>query len=93
MIVNVGIDIVVSKVVCMVESKVSDLARRVESGRRQICYHNRASPKLDRYLSSSVPTLSISDAERGVYHDCSLSETATTAVSTTRLRKRACHHS
>ena len=27
MIVNVGIDIVVSKVVCMVESKVSDLAR------------------------------------------------------------------
>ena len=31
-IVNVGIDIVVSKVVCMVESKVSDLARRVESG-------------------------------------------------------------
>ena len=26
-IVNVGIDIVVSKVVCMVESKVSDLAR------------------------------------------------------------------
>ena len=50
---------------------------------------NIVSPKLDRYLSSSVPTLSISDAERGVYHDCSLSETATTAVSTTRLRKRA----
>ena len=52
---------------------------------------NIVSPKLDRYLSSSVPTLSISDAERGVYHDCSLSETATTAVSTTRLRTPSGH--
>ena len=65
------------------------MSGEVRGGYRQICYHDRASPKLDIYLSSSVPTLSISDAERGVYHDCSLSETATTAVSTTRLRKRA----
>ena len=50
---------------------------------------NIVSPKLDYLLGSSVPTLSLSEAEHGVNHDCSLSETATTAVSTTRLRKRA----
>ena len=47
---------------------------------------NIVSPKLDISVRPLCPTLSISDAERGVYHDCSLSETATTAVSTTRLR-------
>ena len=91
MIVNVGIDIVVSKVVCMVESKVSDLARRVESGTGKSAItteHLRSSMDI---LVALCPTLSVSDAERGVYHDCSLSETATTAVSTTRLRPRACH--
>ena len=46
---------------------------------------NIVSPKLDYLLRSSVPMLSLSEAEHGVTHDCSLSETATTAVSTTRL--------
>ena len=49
---------------------------------------NIVSPKLDYLLGSSVPTLSLSEAERGVNHDCSLSETAATAVSTTRLRSK-----
>ena len=49
---------------------------------------NIVSPKLDYLLGSSVPTLSLSEAEHGVNHDCSLSETATTAVSTTRLLSR-----
>ena len=53
-----------------------------------VLYHNRASPKLDISVRPLCPTLSVSDAEHGVYHDCSLSETATTAVSTTRLRSR-----
>ena len=42
---------------------------------------NIVSPKLDYLLGSSVPTLSLSEAERGVNHDCSLSETATTRLS------------
>ena len=49
-----------------------------------LCYHNRASPKLDGYLSSSVPTLSISDAERGVYHDRRVSDAPIIIVSSTR---------
>ena len=68
-------------------SLVPRLVRRISG--IHCLYHDRASPKLVGYLSSSLPTLSISDAERGVYHDCSLSEPATTAVSTTRLRTRA----
>ncbi|MDY5900621.1 MAG: hypothetical protein SPK37_06030 [Candidatus Limisoma sp.] len=52
----------------------------------RLCYHNRASPKLDGYLSSTVPTLSLSEAERGVTHNSCTSGTAATAVSTTRLR-------
>ena len=47
-------------------------------------YHDRASPKLDGYLSSSVPTLSISDAERGVYHDRRVSDAPIIIVSSTR---------
>ena len=50
----------------------------------RLCYHNRASPKLDGYLSSSVPTLSISDAERGVYHDRRVSDAPIIIVSSTR---------
>ena len=52
---------------------------------------NIVSPKLDYLLRSSVPMLSLSEAEHGVTHDCSLSETATTAVSTTRLRTPSGH--
>ena len=47
---------------------------------------NIVSPKLDGYLSSSVPMLSVSDAEHGVTHDSCTSGTAAAAVSTTRLR-------
>ena len=47
---------------------------------------NIVSPKLDEYLSSSVPMLSVSDAEHGVTHDSCTSGTAAAAVSTTRLR-------
>ena len=47
-------------------------------------YYDRASPKLDGYLSSSVPTLSISDAERGVYHDRRVSDAPIIIVSSTR---------
>ena len=57
----------------------------------RLCDHNRASPKLDGYLSSSVPMLSVSDAEHGVTHNSCTSGTAAAAVSTTRLRSRACH--
>ena len=47
---------------------------------------NIVSPKLDGYLTSSVPTLSLFEAERGVTHNSCTSGTATAAVSTTRLR-------
>ena len=41
-----------------------------------LCDHNRASPKLDITVRPLCPTLSVSDAEHGVTHYCSLSETA-----------------
>ena len=47
---------------------------------------NIVSPKLDYLLGSSVPTLSLSEAERGVTHNSCTSGTATAAVSTTRLQ-------
>ena len=41
-----------------------------------LCDYNRASPKLDITVRPLCPTLSVSDAEHGGTHYCSLSETA-----------------